>query len=176
MSAAALSALGFLVIMLLAGRSRPMQNLVAFEAAGLMRETPDQIDRVELGAEGSRLVLTREPPGQWTLARPSPAPLAPPAASHVETSLRFMHVAAPVRVMTRAEYQPESLADYGLDPPRYTVSLQHGGRTVLVASFGRRNPQDIFQYVRVEGRDELYLIPVFVGREWEAVASSLAAS
>ena len=47
------------------------------------------------------------------------------------------------------------------------------GCRVLAASFGARNPQNVLQYVRVAGRDELYLLPVFVGREWELVAEGV---
>src|SRR4029434_10793142 len=51
---AGMAALAFLLVMIVSGRTRPMQSLVAFEAAGLMREAPDQIDRVDLEASGHR--------------------------------------------------------------------------------------------------------------------------
>jgi len=174
LAAAGLFAVGFLVVMAASGRMRPMQNLVKFEAAGLMRETPNHIDRVELTAEGRRLIFTRREPGRWAVA-PSARELAAGAVSHLEMSLKFMHVTAPVRVMSREEYQGEALGEYGLDPPRYTVSLHRGGQTVLATSFGGKNPQRVFQYVRVKGLDELYLLPVFVGREWELVAEGVTA-
>ncbi len=175
LTAAGLFAVGFLVVMVVSGRTRPTQNLVKFGAAGLMRETPDQIDRVELTAEGRRFIFTRREPGRWTVT-PSAAELAAGAVSHLEMSLKFMHVTAPVRVMSRDEYQGEALGEYGLDPPRYAVSLHRGGRTLLAPSFGGKNPEEVFQYVRVEGRDELYLLPVFVGREWELVAKGVTGS
>jgi len=75
--------------------------------------------------------------------------------------------------MSRDEYQAGAIAEYGLDPPRYVISLQRGDTTVLAASFGARNPQNVLQYVRVAGRDELYLLPVFVGHEWEQVAQGV---
>ena len=54
--------------------------------------------------------------------------------------------------------------------------LTDSARTVLATSFGGKNPQGVFQYVRVEGRGELYLLPVFVGREWELVAAGMTGS
>ena len=107
---------------------------------------------------------------------PSAGELAVSAASHLEMSLKFMHVTEPVRVLSRDEYQAGALGEYGLDPPRYTVSLHRAGQTVLATSFGGQNPQHVFQYIRVEGRDELYLLPLFVGREWELVAEGVAGS
>ncbi len=175
LTVAGLCAVGFLLVMVVSGRTRPMQNFVRFEAAGFMREMPDQIDRVELTAEGQRLIFTRRGPGRWTVA-PSAGELAAGTVSHLEMSLKFMHVTGPVRVLSRDEYQPAGLREYGLDPPRYTVSLHRGPQTVLSTSFGGKNPQQIFQYVRVEGRDELYLLPVFVGREWELVAQDVTRS
>ena len=175
LAAAGLLAVGFLLVMAISGRTRPTPNLVKFEAAGLMREAPDQVDQVELMADGRRLILTRRERGRWTVA-PAADEVAAVTASHLEMSLKFMHVTAPVRVMSRDEYQPAGLGEYGLDPPRYTVSLQRGGQTVLATSFGGKNPQQVFQYVRVAGRDELYLLPVFVGREWELVAQGVTRS
>ena len=154
---AGMAALAFLLVMIGSGRPRPMQSLVAFEAAGLMREAPDQIDRVDLEASGQRWTFARRE-GGWRLTT-SPEKLMAGTASHLEASLKFMHVTAPVRVMSRDEYQPAGLGEYGLDPPRYTVSLQRGGQTVLATSFGGKNPQQVFQYVRVAGRDGPHPLP-----------------
>ena len=175
LAVAGLLAVGFLLVMVVSGRTRPAPNLVRFEAAGLMREIPDDIDRIEFTGDGRRLMFTRRERGRWTVA-PAADELAAVTVSHLEMSLKFMHVTAPVRVMSRDEYQPAGLGEYGLDPPRYTVSLQRGGQTVLATSFGGKNPQQVFQYVRVAGRDELYLLPVFVGREWELVAQGVTRS
>ena len=153
-----------------------MQNLVAFEAAGLMSEAPDRVDRVELTADGRRATLVRAASGGWRIgAGPAAADLAAGAAAHLEASIKFMHVTAPVRTLSREESQA-ALGEYGLDPPRYTVALHAGGRPLLAASFGAKNPQALFQYVQVEGRAGLYLVPVFVGQEWERVMDALKPS
>ena len=101
---AGMAALAFLLVMIVSGRTRPMQSLVAFEAAGLMREAPDQIDRVDLEASGHRWTFAKREDG-WRLTT-SPEKLMAGTASHLEMSLKFMHVAAPARVMSRDEYQP----------------------------------------------------------------------
>lgn len=163
---AALGALAFLVAMVLSGRMRESQQYVKFEPAGLMRHIPEEIDRVELVAPPRRLVFRRAG-GHWTT---STAQASTDLVAHLEMSLRFMHVTAPVRVMAPAEYAGERLGEFGLDPPRYTVSLHRGKDLAISARFGAPNPQMVLQYVQVEGRDELYLLPVFVGREWELVA------
>lgn len=163
----AIAGLGFLLVMALLGEAPRTQNLVKFEPAGLMRETPDRIERVELAAGGRHWILARAPGGGWRSG--AGVPLPAPLASHLEMSLQFMHAASPVRSMSRQEYAGESMGEFGLDPPRYVVSLLRGDRPVLVARFGRSNSQGSLQYVRVDGRDELFLLPIFVGREWEQV-------
>ena len=146
-----------------------MQNLVAFEAAGVMRETPDRIDRVEI-AGGARATFVRAA-GAWRAEGGADTGLGADAAALLETALKFMHVSAPIRTLARGEYEA-ALGEYGLDPPRYTVHLWAGRQPVLTAVFGATNPQGLFQYVRVDGRDALYLLPVFVGREWERVLAA----
>lgn len=175
-TAAALGALGFLAAMALWGQAPEDRQRVAFEPAGLMRETPEEIDRIELLVPPRRLVFLRTG-GRWTTASPpgnepraGATPSTTPSGAHLDMSLRFMHATAPVRVMARADYAGEPLRDFGLDPPAFTVSLHRGARTAITARFGGPTPQAVLQYVQVEGRDELYLLPVFVGREWELVS------
>jgi hypothetical protein len=177
-AAAALGALAFLAAMAITGRTRESRQHVKFEPAGLMRETPAEIDRIELLIPPRRLAFQRAG-GRWTMLPPrdgqgpasSEAPGAPPDVSaHVEMSLRFMHATAPVRVMAGTEYAGEPLGNFGLDPPSYAVSLHRGADTVLRVRFGAPTPQTVLQYVQVEGSDALYLLPIFVGQEWERVA------
>jgi hypothetical protein len=160
---------GFLGVMVGTGRMRQSEQYVVSEPAGLMREQPDRIDRVELAIGTRRLLFVREPGGPWR--RSGGAAVVPVSVrGHLEMSLRFMHATAPVRVMSPEEYRGAALREFGLDPPRYTVSLHRGGDTVLATRFGSSTPQEVLQYVWVTGRHELYLLPVFVGREWERVA------
>ncbi len=168
--AGTLAAGGYLVAMALSGRLPDVGSLVRFEAAGVMRETPESIDRVELVTEAGRLSFARAASGRWTLA-PSGSEFPASGASHLDMALQFLHVSAPLRVMARAEYGDQAMAEFGLDPPRYTVTVERRGQS-MVAAFGARNPQDVAQYVRVEGRSDLYLLPSFVGREWEAVVDA----
>ena len=86
-----------------------------------MPEPPGEIDRVEMtlerGALGVRARARR-------LARsPDGRPVPPSLASHLDDSIKFMHVSAPIRVMERAEWSPIGLREFGLDPPGYTATL-----------------------------------------------------
>jgi hypothetical protein len=167
-AAVAALAIGFLLVMLLSGRMRESEQYVRFEPAGLARNSAEEIDEIELVVGEYRLGFRRGPGGSWLTRDGAEVPAA--ARGHLDMSLRFMHATEPVRVMSADEYRGEALREFGLDPPRYAVSLRRRAEAVLTARFGSSNPQAVLQYVQVEGRDDLYLLPVFVGREWERVA------
>lgn len=169
---AALAALGFLAAMALTGGRRESAQLVQPTTAGLMRETPDGVDRVEIEVGVRRLLLVRDA-GRW---RVNERDLPPPVVERLRMSLKFMHVAEPVRTLARAEWEGTRAADFGLDPPRYSIVISRGGQRLLAARFGAPNPQEVLQYARVDGRDALYLMPRFVGREWEAVVDGAGGS
>lgn len=168
LAGATVASIGFLVAMVLSGGRRESGQLVAPSTAGLMAEAPEVVDRVELEWGPRRLVLVRVD-GRWR-ERERDVPRA--VVERLQMSVRFMHVAEPVRTLAAGEWEPARASEFGLDPPRYSVALAHGERPLLTASFGAPNPQQVLQYARVEGRDVLYLMPRFVGREWEAVMDS----
>ena len=170
---AALLAVGLIAAMVWSGRKPESSWLVKTEATGVLTTTPERISRVELTADGRRLIFVRGPAG-WT-AEHAPGPVPPPLAAALENSLKFMRASAPVRVLSREEYRGTALAEYGLDPPRYTVSLFERGRTVLEAGFGAPNPQKVLQYMRLRGHGEVHLMSRFVGKEWERILDAAAA-
>jgi hypothetical protein len=163
--AAALLAVGVLTAMVVSGHLRESKQFVKFVPAGVMPEPPGEIDRVEMTTSAGRWVFVRAPDG-WRGApdgRPVPASLA----SHLDDSIKFMHVSAPIRVMEREEWSPIGLREFGLDPPGYTVTLYRRGTAALGAEFGAPNPQKVLQYMKVGGRDQIYLMSRFIGEEWE---------
>src|SRR5215831_16043925 len=151
----AVAALIFLAVMSLTGGPRESQQLVKPHLAGLMRENPAEVQQVDLEREGRHLALVRAASG-WKRAADR-RPLSAPAAEHLDASLRFMHVAEPVRVMAGKEWQGSGEAEFGLVPPRLAVRLATGNHLILDARFGAPSPQETLQYARVSGRDELYL-------------------
>jgi hypothetical protein len=59
------------------------------------------------------------------------------------------------------------LREFGLDPPGYTAILYRGNTPVLGAEFGAPNPQKVLQYMKLQGRDQVFLMSRFIGEEWE---------
>ena len=44
---------------------------------------------------------------------------------------------------------------------------------MIRARFGGRNPDDMLQYMALDGRPEIVLMSRFVGEEWRAVADGV---
>ncbi len=162
----ALLALAFLVVMALSGRVRDSGQLVRFVAAGVLTETPGRIDRVEVTGRG-RWVFTRAA-GAWH-AEPGARAVSPALATHLDDSIKFLHASAPIRVMERREWSEQGLREFGLDPPAYSAALFQGERRVLAVDFGSPNPQQVLQYMRIDGREPVYVMSRFIGQEWEQV-------
>jgi hypothetical protein len=162
---AAFLAVGPLTTMVVSGHLRESRQLVRFRPAGLMPEAPSEINRVELRMATGRWAFVRGSHG-WRAAQGGRT-LPVSMTSHLEDSIKFMHVSAPIRVLEHAEWAPGGLQEFGLDPPGYTAILFRGDAPVLEAEFGTPNPQKVLQYMKLQGRDQVYLMSRFIGEEWE---------
>ena len=163
--AIALLAVGTLIAMALSGHLRENRQFVQFKPDGVMREAPAEIDRVELRSGDRRFTFVRAS-GGWRTA-PEGRSLPGSLATSLEASIKFMHVSAPVRIMERDEWGALGLREFGLDPPGLTATLYRGNVAVLAAEFGGPNPQQVLQYMKLQGSERVYLMSRFVGEEWE---------
>ena len=164
-------AAGVILVLSLHGR-RPDPGLVRFEAAGVMVQVPPaRVTEVVVTRDDRRWRFARTDGRGWTAA-PGMPPLSEDVAARIESGLRFLHVSAPQRVMAREEFSGTPLAELGLDPPRYSVSVSASVGAPLTVEFGALNPQGLAQYARVQGRGEILLLPSFVGEPWETVSGA----
>jgi hypothetical protein len=142
--------------------ARPDSGLVRFRPAGVMLGiSPDEPTAVRVSTKAVAWRFTRGADGAWSGAGTS-------AAARVTEGLRLLHGAAPHRMIMLEELGDTELAEFGLDPPRYVVSVEVPGRTPFSVRFGGSNAQGLAQYVQIEGRDEIVLLPRYVGEAWEA--------
>jgi hypothetical protein len=169
MPAVAALALAYLVIMLMTGALPERRQLVESEADGVLRLVPESITRVTVAAEGGSATFVRQTNG-WT-KESGGAPIEAPLAETVERAVKFMHTANPVRVLDPEELAGIGSAEFGLDRPRLSITLEDANGVVLEADFGALNTDGLLQYMGLRGQEDLYLMSGFVGREWEAVAS-----
>ena len=163
----ALVAAGVITGLAFHGR-RPDSSLARFEAAGVMLAIPpDTVTEVVVTQGDRRWRFERAGPRAWTSAPGGPA--GEHVGSQIDSGLRFLHVSAPQRVLEPGELTRIARSEFGLEPPRFSVSVRSSAAGPFSIDFGVRNAQGLAQYAHVAGRAEVFLLPVFVGDPWEEV-------
>jgi hypothetical protein len=165
--AAAALAAGFIAVLAFQGE-RPEPGLVRFAPAGLLADWPvEQISSVEVGARSRRRSFRRDSGGGW---HPNAAAAADTAAftEHIETGLKLLRNSAP----QRADLTGGQLPEFGLMPPRLTVTVNRADGATITIEFGGANPLGLERYARVVGRTEILLMPAFVADAWEPLAET----
>jgi hypothetical protein len=168
MPAAAAVGLVYLVIMLLTGALPERRQLVRSEANGVLRLAPEIIARVTVVvADAIPAVFVRQD-SSW-VREGSATAVDAQLAETIDRAVTFMHTANPVRVLKPEEVADAGLAEFGLERPRFSITLEDARGVVLEADFGSDSTDGLLQYMRLRDRDELYLMSGFVGKEWQAV-------
>ena len=167
-AALALLATGYLLVMLITGARPTREQFVAFEAAGVMTQTPDHVRAVEL-RDGARVWQIGRRGEAWVL---DDAVLAPAAAERLSLAVKFLHTARPVRSLEAADIAVGDAAfGFAQATPRISVSLDDG--STLTLEFGGATPDGSLHYVRVQPPLRIHLMSTFVGEQWRAVVAAL---
>ena len=162
--AATLAAVAIALLALLGGRPDP--GRVEFKAAGVMLHIPpERVTRVRIVAGKRQWEFARGDTGGWTAVGSGSAPAD--LTDRIERGLRFLHVSAPERVLTPEEVAGTPPEEFGLDPPHYLVSIQATDAEPFTIQFGAATAPGFAQFARVVNRDELLILPRFVGEPWE---------
>jgi hypothetical protein len=165
-AAAGVGATVFLIVMVIVGALPEQRQLVKFEAKGVMQVAPERITSVAMRA-GERGAIFQRIGNGW--AREDGTPLDPELGKRLSMAVQFMNTSGPVRELAPSEYEGSKASEFGLEHPTLSIVLFEGQQPVLGAHFGGHNPDGYLQYVRVEGRKELFMLSRFVGAEWDAV-------
>ena len=166
LSAAVLAA-GVIIALAFHGR-RPDPSFVGFQAAGVMLQiAPDAVTEVAVSQGERRWRFERAISTGWATVPGSP--LGEGVAARIDSGLRFLHASAPQRVLQPEEVAATSPSEFGLEPPRYSVSVRSPAAAPFTIEFGALSPHGLAQYARVTGRAEIFLLPSFVGEQWESV-------
>ncbi len=164
---AATVAAGFIGLLAFQGE-RPAPGLVRFEPAGLLADWPvRQVTKVEVQAGTDHRSFQRDSDGLWQL-HATDAAAANDLAEHIETGLTLLHNSAP----QRTDLADQQLAEFGLEPPRLTVTARTAIGDSIMIAFGGTNPLGLARYTRIVGRAEILLMPAFVADAWQRVAET----
>jgi hypothetical protein len=134
------------------------------EVRRILIEPADQVARIQISAGEKDFVFQRRPEGGWLV---NGAETEKAVSSHIDTALHLLNVASPPRVLQPGEYSAQQVADFGLDPPHLLISVVTNTGKISSVTFGEATPGQNAQYARVIGQPQLWLLPRYVGVEWE---------
>ena len=154
-----------LMVLALHGQRPDPAGLARFEAAGIMVGLdPARVTGVDVSQVGRQWRFQRGPGPGWSAEG---GPATAETARALDSGLQLLHASAPQRTLQRSEVEGIPMSEYGLAPPRYVVVVRAGDAPPFTVEFGAINPQGLAQYARIPGRDELLLLPRYVGLSWE---------
>ena len=161
-AAAALGATGFLAALAFTG-GRGGPGLEPFVPMGLMTIPVEDVREVDIIASRGHWHFVRTQAG-W---RATQGAAAAGFEARLDSALRLLRNSGPDRVLTEAEVARVGAAQFGLAPPRLRVIVSGPGSSVFAVSFGGTNPMGLSHYARLDGSQEIALLPAFVVEEWE---------
>ncbi len=167
----AVVALAYLATMVVSGALPRQEQLIRFEARGVMQVPPEAITRVELRRGASAITLRRGGDGAWSGG--DGRLLAPEAARHITMAVQMMNTSAPVKEVAESELQGMDRTPFGLDAPQVEAALYRGNAQVVKVRFGAINPEGYLQYMALAGSADLFLMSRFVGAEWAQAADTI---
>jgi hypothetical protein len=166
--AAALAA-GFLGFLAFHGE-RPEAGLGRFEPAGLLVNWPlEDVAAIEISAGAEQRSYRRAAGSGW---RGEGRALSASAEERIAMGLKLLHNSPPERIFSADELGDRRLAEFGLAPPRLSVTASTAAGRSITVHFGAANPLELARYARVEGRPEVVLLPGFVADAWEQAMRS----
>jgi hypothetical protein len=157
----------FIGLLALFGGFGRADKLGRFDGQGIAKIDPGEIIEVDWRRGADHVTFRHSPGPAWSLNEH----IVPrETEDHIGAALNFVAVSEPARALGADELKGIRLSDFGLEPGVYTVALRGAGGSSATFDFGGLNPVGVSQYVRIDGRPELYLLPRYVGSEWAVAA------
>jgi hypothetical protein len=148
---------------------RPRPGSEPFKPQGLLSSwTMDDVTTVKIDKGAEKFLFIRDRGGPW---RSDKGDVAPEVAAQIETGLRLLGNAASERDFSPDELSGRSMSEFGLEKPKLILTAGTAGGATATIAFGEINPLGLTQYVRMDGRNEIAMLPAYVANAWdEAVA------
>ena len=147
---AAVAAIGYLVAMVVTGALPQSRQRVQFEAKGVMQLRPSASGGWSSPAERTAPCWCAAPArrgrGKAGVRSPRRSP------RQLSIAVQYMHTAAPVRVLDAGGARRRRSTRVRARPPALSIALHAESGPVIRARFGGRNPDDMLQYMAIEGR------------------------
>jgi hypothetical protein len=150
---------------------RPQSGLARFVPAGVLADWPiARIGEITVDDGTGSRVFRRDAAGIWREAGGDAS--SADLSQAIESGLRLLHNSAPQRVLEVGALADLPLTEFGLAPPRLTVTVRREWGDSVAIEFGATNPLGLARYARVAGRPEVVLLSSFVAEAWERLAAA----
>ncbi len=160
----AVAAAVFLATLAFVG-DRPRPGSEPFKPQGLLSGwTTEQVTAVKINKGSEERLFTRDPGGPWRSAN---GEVRPELAAQIETGLRLLRNSASERDFSPEELRGRSMSEFGLETPKFILTARTAGGETATIVFGEINPLGLTQYVRMDGRREIAMLPSYVANAWD---------
>ena len=118
---------------------------------------PSAVDAVTVTARDGAKMTLEQKSGSWRIVVPFPSPADPAPVAQLIDMLTLAPI-CDMRTEDELNQLHETLADFGLNPPRSTISLSAGSVTNTI-HFGAATASGKEIYARVEGIKNVFTLP-----------------
>ena len=158
----------FLATLALVG-DRPRLGSEPFKPQGLLSGWPiEEVTSIKINKGSEERLFARDPGGPW---RSATGEVLPELAAQIETGLRLLRNSASERDFSPEELRGRSMSEFGLETPKLILTAHTAGGATATISFGEVNPLGLTQYVRMDGRREIAMLPSYVANTWDEAIS-----
>ncbi len=106
-------------------------------------------------AGAPKIMALRKENGKWEVLNPKKQE---GDGREIERAIGHLVSASPTRVITGTE----NLKDFGLDSPKWYITLKTSDGKVETLRVGNQNPSEVYYYVQLEGeKDKVYMVSSF---------------
>jgi hypothetical protein len=116
-----------------------------------------KLDEIEVKSVSGETTTLKKKDGAWEITAPEPMPTDSSEVGGLVSTIESLEIQNVV------DQNPKSAAEFGLEPPRFTVAFKQAGATAPTRlQLGRKTPTGGDLYARVEGQPRVFLISGFI--------------
>ena len=116
----------------------------------------EKVEELEIHAASGEVTTLKKQGNDWQIAQPAGLDIDATEVGSVVSALESLEV------QRTLEDAPASVAEYGLEPARFTVGFRQAGETAMHRlQLGKKTPTGGDLYARVEGQPKLFLVSAY---------------
>lgn len=149
-------------------RSEPAGDTSAAKKDKVFTTDSSKFEEITIKAESGETTTLHKKNGVWEIVAPEPMPADSGEVGQLVSNLESLEL------NSVADENPANPKDFGLDPPRFTVSFKaEGAAAPMQLQVGKKAPAGSDLYARVEGQPRIIMINGYVESSFNKTPFSL---